>query len=482
MKAHFLSVTTFLLCIAGISQASARDGYRIQLKFLGERDSVVYLAHYFGKALPTIYKMDSARVDKKGMAVLDKKDKITGGIYIILPSSRKSYFEFILDNGDDISITADMSKGAEGLEFKNSATNTDFVAYQTFLKKYGVKQEGYKADLAKAATKADTTAIREKSKKDNEDIDAYRVDYMKRHPNNYITHLFSAMKPVDVPEGPHYLPNGKVDSNFAWHYYRAHYWDGFAFSDDRLTYAPLLDNKLNEYFNKVVPQQADSVIVEADSILAKAHGSENIFKYTLNWISTNAQTTKVMGMDKVFVHLVENYYQKGEATWLSPEELEKYTDRANKIAPNIIGNKAPQLKMVGIDGREKALLDVDAKYTLLVFWSPDCGHCIHEMPILDSAYHASLKARGVRVYAVSTDANEETKWREFITKNHLEEWTHVYDPKRNSRYYALYDVNSTPSMYLIDEQKNIVGKKLDHASVGKVIDMLERRAAAANAQ
>ena len=52
--------------------ALAREGYRIQVKFTNTTDSMVFLTHYYGKPLPTIYKSDSARIDKNGVAVLER--------------------------------------------------------------------------------------------------------------------------------------------------------------------------------------------------------------------------------------------------------------------------------------------------------------------------------------------------------------------------------------------------------------------------
>src|SRR5690606_18936423 len=139
------------------------------------------------------------------------------------------------------------------------------------------------------------------------------------------TLLSSLMQTLIVPEappGPHYLDDGKtIDSNFAYHFYKDHYWDNFDFSDNRLMFAPIYESRLNEYFNRLVLQIPDTVNAEADSILAKARQGKEIFKYTLYWLAHNAETSKVMGMDEVFVHLVENYYMKGDAYWLDSAGL-----------------------------------------------------------------------------------------------------------------------------------------------------------------
>src|SRR5690606_18807217 len=136
--------------------------------------------------------------------------------------------------------------------------------------------------------------------------------------------------------------------------------------------------------------------------------------YTLWWLTRNAESSQTMGMDAVFVHLVEKYYMKGDAIWLDAETLQKYIDRAKDIAPNVIGNLAPELKMPDIKGNMQSLHGVKARYTVLLFWSPDCGHCLKELPILDSLYQSYLKGVDARIFAVRTDAFE--RWQPEIEK------------------------------------------------------------------
>ena len=118
---------------------------------------------------------------------------------------------------------------------------------------------------------------------------------------------------------------------------------------------------------------------------------------------------------------------------------------------------------------------------MLVFWTPSCGHCQKEIPLLDSVYNASLKAKGVKVYAVRTE-DDPKQWQDFIAKNHLEDWINVYDPNHYSDYRSKYDVYSTPVIYLLDENKKILGKKLDHSNIMQVIEMQERKGKSAQAK
>jgi peroxiredoxin len=156
---------------------------------------------------------------------------------------------------------------------------------------------------------------------------------------------------------------------------------------------------------------------------------------------------------------VEKYYVTNQAYWISEEQKEKIISRAYAIAPNLIGQKAAALALQDSVGKPKSLYDVKAKYTVLVFWDPTCGHCITEVPKLDSAYKASWKKKGVVMYGVKTDGTQ-AEWTKFIKDKDLSGWIHVWDPGYKSNYRKFYDVYSTPLVYLLDANKKILAKRL----------------------
>ncbi len=467
-----------MLILTGMADKSiARNGYHIRLKIPGVHDSIVYMAHYYGKPLPTIYKRDSARFDKTGVAEFKSNDStFVGGIYMMLLGDRKTYFEFLVNNGDDMSMTADVAKLPEGVVFKNSPENERFQQYVDFLSVYSKNQQALQKEYKEAKTYADTVAVRKKAAGSAKDLTNYRHDYVKNHPNTLLASIFNALDVPQVPEGEHFLEDGKTkDTTFTYNYYKAHFWDGFDFQDDRLIHAPIYDAKLEEYINKLVVPWPDSVEKEADMLLRKTRGTKDLFKYTLWYLTRNVENSKIMGMDEVFVYLVENYYMKGDAFWLSNEELNKYYDRAMKIAPNVIGNIAPEIKLPDVLSRKmQSMLDLKAKYTLIVFYAPSCGHCQHEIPSIDSLYKASLKKKGMKMYSVATEGDEKAV-TDFITKNKLDEWTNTWDHERVGDWRGKFDVYSTPTIYLLDEKKIIRGKRLDHTNLEGLIDMLDKK-------
>ena len=453
-------------------------GYHIHLKMTDMKDSLVYLVHYYGKGRPRIFISDSVKLNHLGVAEFSSSDPdFAGGIYIILfRDTAKTNFELLLNKGDNISVTATRSRLPDGVQFKNAPENERFEEYVDYLKGYSAEQEKLKKQLAQATTQTDTEAVRKKSVVSAKVLTQYRRDYIKAHPGALLSSVFSAMETPEIPEGAHLLEDGKTkDSTFAYRYYKQHYWDGWDFKDDRLVFTPLYDSRLEEYFSKLVLPWPDSVEKEADNILRKCRGTKDMFHYTLWWITRYAEESKVMGMDEAFVYLVENYYMKGDAFWLSNDELQKYEDRASRIAPNVCGNIAPEIKLPNVvTGKEESLLATKAKYTLIIFYSPNCGHCQHEMPQLDSLYRAVLKKKGVKVFTVATETTD-TTIRNFVTKNNMQEWTNTWDPQQKQEYKFKYDVYSTPTIYLLDEHHKIRGKRLDHTNISGVIDMVERK-------
>ena len=173
-----------------------------------------------------------------------------------------------------------------------------------------------------------------------------------------------------------------------------------------------------------------------------------------------------MGQDAVFVHLFNNYHSKGLSSWLNEKQMETITRRAYMQMSNLIGEKAANLEMLDTAGRLAPLYNVKAPYTVVVFWDPTCGHCKEELPRIDSVYRASWKASNVKIYAVLAE-DQKPEWLKYINEHHIADWVHVYQTKEMGEaitasqkpgYKQLYDVISTPTLYLLDSEKRIIGK------------------------
>ncbi|WP_341834137.1 thioredoxin-like domain-containing protein [Chitinophaga pollutisoli] len=460
-------LSLLLGCLCSVSSLSAQ-GYQISVTLRNMQSGTLYLGHYMGK---TTYVMDSAQINAQGTAVLKGTETLPGGIYLIVLPGKQQYFEMLLDKQQRFAIQADPAD-LSGATFTGSPDNTLFSDYNTFIRD---NTRDLQAKSAAARTPQDSAAIRPLSEAFGKKLNEYRADVITRNPTSLLASLFKAMKEPKVQPIP-IGPDGKPDSTYPYRYYKAHYWDEFNLADGRLVRTPILEARLERYFKQLVAPLPDSIIVEADQILAKTKKDKESFKFTLWWLTHTYETSPVMGMDAVFVHLVEKYYVTGEAFWITPDYKEKIISRAYTIAPNLIGQQAAPLELKDTAARNISLYGIKSKYTVVVFWDPTCGHCITEVPKLDSAWKASWKNKGVTMLGVRTDGTQE-EWIKFIRDHNMSGWIHAWDPGYTTNYRKTYDVYATPVVYLLDERKKILAKRL---GVTQLDEFLQREESGLN--
>ena len=74
----------------------------------------------------------------------------------------------------------------------------------------------------------------------------------------------------------------------------------------------------------------------------------------------------------------------------------------------------------------------------------------------------------MKVFAVQTNSTGADKWKKYI-KEHKLDWINVMDTYHTSNFRHDYDVVTTPMIYLLDENKKIIAKKIDVENLDKVL-------------
>ena len=139
--------------------------------------------------------------------------------------------------------------------------------------------------------------------------------------------------------------------------------------------------------------------------------------------------------------------------------------RAAQMAKLAIGAEAPQILLANPQGEVVSLSSLRGKTVLIDFWASWCKPCRLENPHVVRLYN-EYRDLGFEVYGVSLDKNKQA-WVNAIQQDGLE-WIHVSDLQFwNSAAAKLYNVNSIPQTFLIDEDGKIIAKNLRSAELGK---------------
>lgn len=447
-----------------VSALVASSGYNIPVTLTPLKNTWVFLGCHYGK-----YKnlADSAWLNEKSEGVFKGKTKLPAGIYLMVSPQKVLMFEFLMDKGQHFSIKADTTK-LETVTITGSLDNQIFQDYTKFLTEKTPLLNSIQKQMSDHPSEKDSLVLREALNKGNKQLQYYREDLMKKYPNSMLATFFNTMRRPEIPVTPT-LANGKPDSSYPYRYVKEHWWDGVSFDDESLVRTPFFEPKLEEYYKYYVVPEADSIIPEVNYMLLVARNSPEMFKYLLGKFTDKYINPEYMGQEKVFLHLFDKFYSKGDTLWLSASQRKYIFERAYSLMANQLNAPAADLDMLDTAGKKTTLYGLKAPFTFISFWDPNCGHCKETIPRVDSIYRAKWKALGVKVVGVNVDEGANEAWKAFIREHKMFDWINIYQPKARrdeeakngvANFRQLYDVYKTPTLYLLDDQKRIIGKML----------------------
>ena len=498
MKKFLLSLA-ILLCVSFVQ---AQAGHEIKISLKNCKDTVSYLAYYqFDK----LYIADTCKKVINGNIVFKGNKKLAKGVYFVYNQDKGNYFDFIVDDqSQKQQISSDKANLLEDLKALNSKQNEKFFDYIRFVTSKNKEYELFRKDI-KEKKKPDSTALFAKEIKVlNESISKNDLTTIAQNEGTYLAEMINLKREknaVDIPKAS----NGRPDSIYAYHYYKKHFWDGVNFQDDAMLNNPFFANKIKQYFNTVVVQHPDSICVEIDKMMLKTKSETKMNMLLLAYFTSTYEIPKIMGMDKVFVYMVDNYFKTGKAKGVYDDSVIKIIiNRGNTLAPLQLGKTAPELYMITVPNHDKiakmgfdtaktseeitkiyydnkdeieksytTLSSIKADYLVLLFWDVDCGHCQKEVPKILELYHELLKEKkDVQVFGVYTQ-NDFEKYNKYITDNKLD-WINVYDGVHINNLKEKYDVVTTPVIYILDKNKVIKAKGIGSEQIRGIITQMEK--------
>ena len=455
-----LSLFTFLI---GFINLSIAQSYSITGSVEGLEDGDVLLGYYYGDKQ---YVKDTVQ-SVSGAFQFQSDEALEGGMYFMLLPD-KQFFQFIIDASPNFSFLTTITDLVGSMKIENSKENQLFYKYQQYTLVKGIEVQPIKTELSSPDIQDKKRAkLEAKLKEVNQEVAAYKATYIEENADQLFAKILQALEPINIPESP-VLESGLIDSSFQYNYFKTHFWDHIDLTDDRIVRTPVFHSKMEKYIVEYTPQVSDSIVKYVDVLIGKLRTDSEIFKYIVNWTTHHYESSKIMGHDAVFVHMVFSYFVTRQASWVDEVQLTNIIDKAMRISPNLIGSIAPFITLPDDKGISQNMHAIEAPFTILFFYDPDCGHCKKETPLVKETLE-KYTDKGVKVYAVCTEFDD-AMWKEFIKEFGVENWINVIDLENVSNFRGKYNVMGTPRLYVLDSDKKIIAKQIDADALDQILE------------
>lgn len=415
---------------------------------------------------------DLAKIDSTGRFEFKRKSPLKAGYYYaIMPDNGN--FHMIIDQEQHFSMDTKKSDLIGNMKVESSIDNT--LLYKSLKFQIGIDREVDSLNVIKNAANPDKAKVEdvEKQLKRIQSDKKKQLEYFqKKYPNSFFTKFKTAgQNPelVDVKK-----PNGELDKEKQFQLFRDAFWDNVDFTDVRLLRTPVIANKLKKFITEMTAQQPDSIIRQADIVIDKSLANKEIFQFVSNWIALTYQptVTKVMDGEAVMVHVLDKYFTKELAYWMTDQDLAAVKKKVHEMKSSLVNAQGPDVVSTDLYGKTRSIYELKEDYIIVFMYDPDCDHCQKETPEL-LQFYKEWKPKSVEVFAIVLNSTEQ-KWREFVAKYHTESWINVFDPT-NKSIYAKYFVDITPEIYVLNKERKIIGKNLHPEQIAFIINQDQER-------
>jgi hypothetical protein len=437
-----------------VSSIGTGNGFKIRFRIAAAADSAVYLTHYFDT---NVYAVDTVKADAHGGGIFQADTLLRQGLYKLY-MNRNQHFDFLLGADQTLEITSSDFL-LDNIQIKDSKESVEFLLYMKWLKGQQLKLSGLDS-LYRKASGTEKENLDKEIRKLTEEVHGYWKLKSAEYPGTFLAAFLMAnymdeLKEEDIP--PAYLKNDSLKWTWEYNFRKNHYFNYFDVNDERFLYTPLIKSKLDTYLDKILVQTYDSVKPAAYQLIRKVESHPVMFRYMTSYLLNHALTSRVMGMDALFVDLGRDFYLSGKAAWADSTTLAVVKENVTFMSGNLIGQQARNLQMETYAGDTYFLCQGPAKFTILAFYEPTCSHCKEFIPKLYDEVYLPYRNKGVEVVAVYMQNNRK-EWTDFMDQHHLNDWMNIWSPADN-RFKVIYDTRTTPAVYLLDKDKKIIAKK-----------------------
>ncbi len=485
IKSAFIILIAVLISNIGFAQkekTNSKENGKMEFHVKDAKDKLVYLTITYREKLMLV---DSTPNNGKGVFVFTNTKEYKDGLYSLVSESKKLYLSFIVDNDYDFSVYLDTTADIRNVRYEDCQANQLMLEFQ--LKNIEMSQKmralSQKREMFTKTKQPDSVSVyANKIQEINTEMMNFIDDYIHQNPTYLFSKLQKTYQEIDIPEAPT-LPDGTKDQLYQYNYYKVHFWDHFDLTDSRTIYLPSFEPKLKEYFEQVlIYQEIDTINKYIDLTLSKTTDTL-VYRFCVEWLSYHFETSKTIGHDGVFVHLVKENQLKDKCYWMDEEILSKYEKRVRKLEPLLIGKHAVELIIPDTTQTDDYTQWISShklpyKFVILWFYDPGCGTCKKESKKLKQLYDSVSTAgtRNFEVYGVSSEADID-RWKKYLNEQQFS-WVNVGGLKANIDYLDIYNIYElgNPQMYILNEKRDIIlNKRIDMMAIPQFLEQYEKR-------
>ncbi len=232
------------------------------------------------------------------------------------------------------------------------------------------------------------------------------------------------------------------------------------FSDPVLLQTDLIPRKIMRYLSLYAVEKSEKddreedLIYAADVIMQHAMDNETVSYYVLQFLINGFES---MDYHKVSKHLMERYL--GEEICFKEDRLPEQIASAQGEGL-VEGARVPGFSITAHNGHNIEIDNIQAEYTLILFWGSWCYYCEDVMDDLYIIYSdfLSRKEGFLEVVAIGIE-NDKQMWLDQIERGGYDDWINYSSMKRwDCPIVQDYNLIGTPTMFLLDDEKRFLFK------------------------
>jgi hypothetical protein len=218
------------------------------------------------------------------------------------------------------------------------------------------------------------------------------------------------------------------------------FWDGIEAFDGPTADNPVLAAQIDFYFDKLVAPLPDSITLEINRLMKRTSFNSDLRDFFLWHLLERYRNPEYMSQDQVFVWLYDQYFSQLDIKDLNQANLALIREKAERLRRLALFNIAPDIRL----DDSLNLYSIESKHTILFFFDHDCDLCHQERQDLDS-----IVAQNPGITVIAIDMNT--------------------DDARVDELFDLYNIETTPLIYVLDQDKRIIAKKIQARQIPLIL-------------